>query len=170
MLYLYLAVLVLLILAAYTSISAAPWLPTRKVDVNKLLDDAKLRPGNLFVELGCGDGRVVKAAAKRGYRAVGYELNPVLFFIAWVNNFGINNAKIKFINLWAVDLSKVDVVMAFMTPRTLPRLDSKLRSELKSNVIFISYIFAIQGRKPIKKGKSWFIYQYSAKPKSIDSA
>lgn len=165
MLYLYLAVLVLLLLAAYTSISAAPWLPTRKVDVDKLLEDANLHTGSQFIELGCGDGRVVKAAAKKGAIALGYELNPVLFLIAWVNNLGVNNAKIKFRNLWTVDLSGADVVMAFMTPRTLPRLDAKLKAELKPSAIFISYVFAIEGRQPIKKAKSWSVYSYKTKPR-----
>ncbi len=160
MLIAYLLLVAVLTLVLFTSLSAAPWVPTRKFDVEALLNDAKITKGIHYVELGCGDGRLVKASARRGAKAVGYELNPLLFIVAWVSTLNTPNAKIVFKNFWNVDLSKADVVMAFIMPRTLPRLDNKLAQELKPSAILVSYIFPVEGRKAIKRGKSWHIYRY----------
>ena len=68
--------LVLLLGFTISSISGATWVPARAYDIEALLDDAKIKPGSVYIELGCGDGRLVRGAAKRGARAIGYELNP----------------------------------------------------------------------------------------------
>src|SRR5438128_9877431 len=49
------------------------WVPTPPALVEKMLDLAKVRPKDRLVELGCGDGVLVIAAAKRGLRARGIE-------------------------------------------------------------------------------------------------
>lgn len=163
MIYLFCLVLVVLLFILFTGISAAPWVPTRKHDLKDLIDDAEIDSGDNFVELGCGDGRLVKAAAKRGAKAVGYELNPLMYIVAVINNLGVANSKIRFKNFWSVDLSQADIVMVFILPRTLPRLDQKLSDELKPGAKLISYIFPIEGRSEVHKGKSWFIYRYNTK-------
>lgn len=155
--------LILLIFAlgfAITSISGAPWVPVRSFDVEQLLDDSKLEKGQLYIELGCGDGRLIKAAAARGAHAIGYELNPLLWIIATLRTAGIKNARVKFGDFWKADLTKADVVMAFLVPRTMPRLDRKASKELKKSAVLVSYIFEIAGKKPKSKHKSWLIYQY----------
>jgi hypothetical protein len=53
-----------------SSISGAPWVPARKYDVEVILDDVKLQKNEKYLELGCGDGRFVRAAARRGAVAV----------------------------------------------------------------------------------------------------
>lgn len=163
MIYLFIGILIILLLIAFTGISAAPWVPTRKHDLDGLMDDAHISVGDKYIELGCGDGRLVKAAAKRGAIAVGYELNPLMYIVAVINNFGVPNTKIVYKNFWSVDLSSADIVMAFILERTLPRLDTKLKKELKPGAIFISYIFPVAGRKPTRKGSSWFVYRYKHK-------
>src|SRR3990172_3973287 len=52
------------------------WLPTPQALVDKMLDIAKVTPGDFVMDLGSGDGRTVIAAAKRGARALGVEYNP----------------------------------------------------------------------------------------------
>ena len=52
------------------------WVPTSPALVEKMLDLAKVTPGDLVMDLGSGDGRMVIAAARRGARAIGVEYNP----------------------------------------------------------------------------------------------
>ena len=47
------------------------WVPTSQALVDKMLDMAKLTPGDIHMDLGSGDGRTVITAAKRGLRAMG---------------------------------------------------------------------------------------------------
>jgi cyclopropane fatty-acyl-phospholipid synthase-like methyltransferase len=61
----------------------APYVPTLTPQVAAALELLDLQPGQTMLELGCGDGKVVIAAAKQGIRVIGYELNPILWLIAW---------------------------------------------------------------------------------------
>jgi ribosomal protein L11 methylase PrmA len=144
---------------ALTGISGAPWVPARKFDLEPLLKDAGLKKGDLYIELGCGDGRLLAAAADHGATAVGYELNPILWLVAYLRNIRRHQVSVRFGDLWKADLSNADVVMAFLMARTLPRLEKKAM-ELKSGARLVSYIFPLSHHKAIKHGKSWFVYQY----------
>lgn len=143
-----------------TSISGAPWVPARAKDLDALMRDCKLKSGSVFVELGCGDGRLVLAAARRGSVATGYELNPVLWLIAYLRCLGQKNAHARLRNFWSQDLSSADVVMAFLVPRTVGRLEKKLQEEMKPGSRAISYIFELPSKKPTRKRHHWFIYSY----------
>lgn len=145
---------------AVTSISAAPWVPARAYDVEKLLDDTRLTKGEVFYELGCGDGRLVKAAAQRGAIAVGFELNPVLWLIARMRTIGVQNATIILGDLWRADLSKADIAMAFLVVRTVPRLEKKAAAEMRPGSRLVSYIFPLPTKKPVRRAKSWLVYEY----------
>jgi SAM-dependent methyltransferase len=75
----------LVLLFGFVVIFGAPYLPTLKKQTAEALDLLDLKPGQTLLELGCGDGRVVKAAAQRGLKVTGYELNPILVIIAKLN-------------------------------------------------------------------------------------
>src|SRR5262245_10909217 len=53
-----------------------PYVPTPQDAVARMLDMAKLKPGEFLIDLGSGDGRIVVSAAQRGARAYGVDLNP----------------------------------------------------------------------------------------------
>lgn len=161
----------LAVMFAVTAISGAPWVPVRAYDVEKLLDDAGVTKGTTYLELGCGDGRLVQAAARRGARAVGYELNPLLWLIAKARCLRTPGATVRLGDFWRVNLGQlpaqrnakdartIDVVMAFLVPRTMPRLGLKAAQEMHSSARLVSYVFEIPGVKPAKKGSSWLVYK-----------
>lgn len=138
-------------------------MPVRSFDVEELLDDAGVKRGTAYLELGCGDGRLLRSAAKRGAVAVGYELNPVLWLLSWIRTIGDKNIRVVYGDFWRVNLGDADVVMAFLVPRTMPRLGNKAAKELKPSAKLVSYIFEIPNKKPYKRGKSWFVYTFSDK-------
>lgn len=156
------ALLVLLLLLfgfAYAGWSGAPWVPVRRADVEDLLNDAHLQAGELYIELGCGDGRLLAAAAKRGARAIGYEINPLLWLTARIRTVRYHKlVRVRFANCWRADISRADVVMAFLVPRTMAKLEHKAR-ELPIKARLISYVFKLPTRKPDHRGRHWFIYE-----------
>ena len=161
MLLLLIIVTLLLVSFAIGGFVGAPWVPTRKPDIEAVLDAALLSHGQLFIELGCGDGRLVAAAAKRGARAVGYEINPLLWLLAVLRTIRYYpRARVRLANFWPVSLAKADVVMAFLMPKFMPKLAAKAKGELKPGTRLISYIFQIPGKKPVKKSDHWFVYKY----------
>ena len=76
---------VLLILAyGFVIPFGAPFLPTMKKDRETALDLLDLKPGQLFIDLGSGDGSLLMLAAQKGLRAEGYEINPFLWLYSWL--------------------------------------------------------------------------------------
>ena len=61
------------------------WVPSPQALVDRMLDIAKLAPGEYHMDLGSGDGRTVITAAKRGATAVGVEYNPNMVALAREN-------------------------------------------------------------------------------------
>ena len=59
-----------------------PYVPTLTPNMRGALDLLDLEPGQTMLDLGCGDGKVLLAAAERGWQAVGIEISPVLVMVA----------------------------------------------------------------------------------------
>src|ERR1051325_9665598 len=58
----------------------APYIPTPQIIVEKMLEAARVKPGEVVYDLGSGDGRIViTAAQKYGARAVCIEILPELY-------------------------------------------------------------------------------------------
>lgn len=140
----------------------APFLPTTnkaRVDALDLLD---LKPGQLVVDLGCGDGRFLISAAKRGLNAEGYELNPLLVAYAWLATRRCRKqVKVIWGNFWKADLSKADGVFVFLLDRFMLKLDAKIKNDSKGRRLKLaSHAFKIPGRKPVARKGAVFLYLY----------
>ena len=157
-------VLIVLVLTiggfAVGGIAGAPWVPTFRKDIHALLDDCGLKKSGKLIELGCGDGRLVKAAAKRGIQVTGYEINPLLFLFAWARNLGYPNAHVRLGNFWNKDWSQADAVITFLIPRSMGKIEAKAEKELKPDSRLISYVFPLPNKKPAHKRLCWFVYDY----------
>ncbi|NXJ49338.1 F173B methyltransferase, partial [Spizaetus tyrannus] len=81
-----------------------PFVPATSTQIQNVLKMLENRSGSL-VDIGSGDGRIVIAAAKRGFKAVGYELNP---WLVWYSRYrawrdGVHqNTKFYISDLWKV--------------------------------------------------------------------
>lgn len=140
----------------------APYLPTRKVQARQALDLLDLKKGDVFVDLGCGDGAVIIEAAKRGLVCYGYELNPYVWFVAKLRTlrFG-SQVHVKCRNFWNVPLpKKTKGVFVFLLDKYMTQLDEKLTGELQKSGRLVSYTFEIPEKKAIKKEKAMFLYRY----------
>ena len=73
-------VIILIILQAYTMMFGAPWVPTPYRTIRRMLKLAKVKPGDMVYDLGCGDGRIIIEAARSfGAKAKGIEIDPSRF-------------------------------------------------------------------------------------------
>lgn len=151
-----LVILLLLIPLAIAGVSFAPWVPTWQVDVDRALRLAQLKPGEVFYDLGCGDGKAVFAAAKLGAKATGIEIAWPLYLFCLVKKVVQHQPLVKFKlgNLFNLDVSDADVVYIFGMPRTIQqKLRDKLERELKPGARVLSYAFPIHGWEPITRDK-----------------
>lgn len=135
---------------AYAGISAAPWFSTWSRDIERFLKLAEIKPGQKFYDLGCGDGKLVFAAAGAGAEAVGFEISLLPYLIALSRSYYIKNSKIKFKSFWNQNLSDADVVYIFLTPKINPKAKLKLEKELKVGSKVIAYAWPIDGWSPAR--------------------
>lgn len=158
---------------AVVGVSFAPWLPSENYDVRTALAAAKLRPGERFVDLGCGTGNVVLVAAREfGASARGVELAPPLYVVCRLRSMLGTHADTSFRlgNLYREDLSDADVVYLFGTP-LVSRLTKKLESELKPGARVISHSFRIRGLAgeliiPLRGSREAYLYTMPSRPSS----
>ncbi len=141
------AAITVLAAALWRAYRFAPWAPTRRGDIARVVRCAALKTGECFVELGCGDGRVLLgAAAVPGVQAIGIERSWALAYIAKLRVARIRNVQVIWGDLFSHDLSSADVVYCFGMPRALAgRVREKFLNELKPGARVISYAFAIPG-------------------------
>ena len=119
---------------------------TSSVRIQAFLDAVPMAPGQLLVDLGCGDGRVLRRAnARYGVRAVGYELNLMAYLRARVQSLGKPGVRIIRGNFWKTDLGCADVVFCYLFPDVMGRLAQKIRSEVKPGTLVVSCNFALPG-------------------------
>lgn len=135
---------------AWGAWSFAPWVPTREVDIERMLALAGDVRGKTFVELGSGDGRATLAAARHGAMATGYEIAAPLFLIAWLRGkLAGSSARFVMKDFFQVDLRDVDILFFYGTPRPIAeKLRTKLEKELRPGTQVYSYMFEIEGWKP----------------------
>lgn len=115
---------------------------------------AELRPGEVFFDLGAGDGRTVVMAAKEyGARAVGVELREDLVkkALSTVYEQSLQD-RITIVNgdMFTVDLTSADVVFLYLTTSANEKIKPKLETELKHGVRVVSHDYEIVGWKPVK--------------------
>ncbi len=140
------ALAILIIIPTVIAMSTgAPFVPTPMARVKKMLALAKVKPGEKVYDIGCGDGRMVYVAANDyGAKAVGLELSPLVYLLARVRKFfWKSKAEIHFSDFRYKNLSDADVIVCYLLPEALARLQPKLEAELKKGARVISYAFQI---------------------------
>jgi len=132
----------------------APFVPSPPQVVRQMLVLAELRAGEVFFDLGAGDGRTVIMAVKEyGARAVGVELREDLAKKALSTVYEQSlQSRITIVNgdMFTVDLTSADVIFLYLTTSANEKIKPKLEQELKLGVRIVSHDYEIVGWKPVK--------------------
>ncbi len=129
----------------------ALYVSTSRAKIASFINAVPMKPGQILVDLGCGDGRVLREAQKRyGVHTVGYEINPLAYLKARLLSIGFKNIQIRRQDFWKADLSQADVVFCYLYPDVMKKLAAKLTTGLKPGAIVVSSHFALPGFVPRK--------------------
>lgn len=145
----------------------APYIPSHKKQVVRALGELyDLQPTDMLVDAGSGDGVVLRVAATRGAKAVGYELNPLLVLISRLLARPFrNNISIYFADFWRVSLpNDTTVVYAFSVSRDRAKLTKKLQTEanrLGRPLALIMYGIRLQSKEPLREVGAHALYTFS---------
>jgi SAM-dependent methyltransferase len=168
-----LAILLLSSTIVWSCLSLAPWVPTRKKDLQRICELANLQTGENFYDLGCGDGRLVFYTAKNCQaNSVGIELALPFYLYCQIRKWldKNKNVQFKFKNLFYENLTNADVIFIFAaySEKITDKLKTKLKTELKPGSRIISYVFPITGwnpkivSKPTNKDLPIYLYTLSS--------
>ena len=129
------------------------YVPTPHEVVDKMLEMADVRKGEVVYDLGCGDGRIPVAAAKKfGVKAFGWDINPdrVKESLENVERGNVKNlVTIQLGDIFELDLSKADVITLYLLPSLNVKLIPQLE-KLKPGCRIVSHDFDMQGVRPKK--------------------
>lgn len=130
-----------------------PYVPTPQVVVDKMLELAEIKPGDVLLDLGSGDGRIpITAARKYGITAYGVDLNPIRVKEAKENaeKEGVAD-KVEFReeDLFETDLGKATVITMYLLSEINLKLRPKLE-KLKPGTRIVSHSFDLGDWKPDK--------------------
>lgn len=146
----------------YVIMFGAPFLPTMTPQVRNALDMIDLKPEQTLLELGSGDGRIMIAAAERGIRVIGYEINPILFAYSWLRTRKYGRlVTVRFANFWQGKLPLTDGIFVFLLQPYMEKLDTKIAQECRKPVKLVSFAFRIPGREPAQQSNGMFLYTYT---------
>jgi len=132
-----------------------PFMATTREAVNAMLELAGVTKSDVVYDLGCGDGRIVIAAASRyGARGVGIDIDPQLIREANKNakKAGVQNlVRFEREDLFEADIHEATVVTLFLLPQVNLRLRPKLFRELRPGARIVSNTFDMGDWKPEKE-------------------
>ena len=147
-----LAALSLLCAHAQEGEQRAPFVTTPSDVVVRMLRLAGTAPGDLVLDLGSGDGRIVITAAREfGARGLGIELDPRLVEKSRDNARAAGvGERVAFVqgDVLLADISSASVVTLYLLPQLIQRLQPRLLDELAPGARIVSHAFAMQGWKP----------------------
>lgn len=129
------------------------YVPTPQVVVDKMLEMAEVKTGDIVYDLGCGDGRIVVTAAKKyGVKAIGYDIDPqrVKEARANVKAAGVEHlVRIEEADVFTLDLTGASVITLYLLPSLNVRLMPQL-AKLKAGSRIVSHNFDMKGAKPLE--------------------
>jgi len=136
----------------FSVLSFAPWVPSRGRDLKRIFKLADLKPGQIFYDLGCGNGKVIIYAANN-YRvkAIGLEISLPFYLICKARQAlnRLSDIEFKLKNLYKENLALADAVYFFSIPHALnEKFLLKLKKELRPGTKVISYSFKLNGWEP----------------------
>ena len=130
-----------------------PFVPTPQEVVDKMIELGGVKKGDTVYDLGSGDGRIVITAAKKGARAVGFEIDGDLVKESRQNiqKAGVENlAEIRQQDILTVDLSPASVVTMYLLPDVNLKLRPNVLSQMKPGSRVVSHAFDMGDWKPDK--------------------
>jgi SAM-dependent methyltransferase len=147
-----------LVLIGWASpVEEIPFVPTPIEVVDRMLELAEVKKGDVVYDLGSGDGRIViRAAKKYGVRAVGIEMD------SWLVAEAREKAKqervdhlveFRLEDALQADVSAATVITLYMLPWFNEKIQPNLRKQLKPGSRIVAHDYGIEGWPPAKVEK-----------------
>jgi hypothetical protein len=131
-----------------------PYVPTPQEVVDRMLDLAQVKKGDVLYDLGSGDGRIVVTAAQKfGVKAIGFEIDPQRIKESHENikKAGVEKlVEIRQQDIRTVDLSGATVVTMYLLPEVNLMIRPQIWKQMKPGARIVSHDFDMGDWTPLK--------------------
>jgi SAM-dependent methyltransferase len=163
--------IVILLSFSLTVLRGAPYVPTLKINLKQVFDDLyPLSSYDVLVDIGSGDGVVLREAARRGASAVGYEINPFLVFISRIISRKQPRVRVNLADFWLVNLpDATTVVYVFSVSRDIEKIARRIQKEanrLNKSIRLISCGFELKDIELVRKAGAHYLYTFTPSKKA----
>lgn len=148
----------------FVAFTGAPYVPSKRRDIRQAFTELySLSEHDTLVDIGSGDGVVLRQARQFGARAVGYEIHPLLVVISrWLSRHD-DGVTIRLANFWQTKLpDETTVVYTFGDSRDIAKMYRRVEVEaqrLGRTLHLISYGFAVKDKKPADQAGAYYLYK-----------
>lgn len=137
----------------HSVVAGAPFVPMKKSAISRLLSFGGLVPNDVFYDLGCGDGRILRSAAKDFHvnRARGYEIAHWPYFLCRYKNYRnkAKNIDVLCQSSFDADIKDATFIYLYLFPPLVDKLAYKIEKEVKIGTKVLSPGFSIDtGKHP----------------------
>ncbi|MCA9339112.1 hypothetical protein KC939_02085 [Candidatus Saccharibacteria bacterium] len=163
---LFVIAVVIVVCFGFVVFRGAPYVPTRRKQIQQAFDELyAVSEKDVVVDLGSGDGALLREAAKRGAKTFGYELNPILSAISKLVSKD-EKITIKWADFWGQKLPEdTTVVYIFINSKDTKHMKKFLEAHVdrtKKNLKVISYAFTLPEINPKKTVGPMHLYEFKA--------
>lgn len=165
MIWLWLVVLIIVLFFGMVVFRGSPYVPSRKQYIKQALRELyPLSAKDTLVDIGSGDGVVLRQAAEIGARAVGYEINPLLVLISRFLSRKYSKVSIHLVDFWMAKLpDDTTVIYVFSVVRDIKKTMQKVQNEtnrLGRPIYIISFAGKFTGKKVVKQVGAYYLYTF----------
>lgn len=161
-------IIVLVLIFLFTVLFGAPYVPSRNAELDKAFKNLyPLSKKDFLIDLGSGDGKVLRAAHKFGAKSLGLELNPILVAISRWRLRRLKDAKVLCRDFFLYDFpAETTVVYVFGDGRDMARIVRHIEKQAECighPIFLISHAFKAEGYKAEKCYRAYYLYKIKEK-------
>jgi cyclopropane fatty-acyl-phospholipid synthase-like methyltransferase len=146
---------------AYVLNRGAVFYPSTHKAIEKVLKLAKINKKDILIDFGSGDGVVVIETAKRGIKAIGYEMDPLLVKSSRkkIKKLGLEKlAEIRMANMYKADFNEGTILYFYQFPEYLEKFEKLLDKNLTKKIKVISNRYKFPNKKIHKSLDKIYLY------------
>ncbi len=159
----------IVLLFGFVVFRGAPYVPSHRRFARQALTKLyELQSDDVLVDLGSGDGVILRLATQKGARAVGYELNPALVLISQILAHGDKRQSTILADMWLSDFpADTTVVYVFAVSRDAKKLTKKLQAHADKHgrdLWCITYGSGLANKEPVRTLQAHSLYLFTPTP------
>ncbi len=155
----------IVVLLGFSVFFGAPYVPSRRRDLTRMFDNLyPLSTSDVVIDVGSGDGVILREASRRGAKAIGYEISPLLVGISkWLSRHD-DKVTVSMANFWQATFpEETTVIYAFSVERDANKLQKKIQNEanrLQKPLTLICYGSPLPKIKALRTFEAYHLYQF----------